>query len=221
MLAVMKDLGLAKIRVSAIRNVVADALRRTLLEGRFRPGEDLSDVAIAAEFQVSRGPVREALLILAEEGLLTHAQNRGFSVLNFTPEDLAQIEQVRLPLESLALAAARPRATPAELDRLTALKDEMAEAFARGDRVACLHCEVEFHGTIWTMSGNPWLVASLKRVMIPSFTYGTAFHMDSPDLSRTRLEQLHEIYIEYLRGSNDRTAQECVRIHMGQRGPSS
>src|SRR4051794_20152871 len=97
MLEDMKELGLTKIRVSAIRNVVADALRRALLEGRFRPGEDLSDAAIAAEFQVSRGPVREAMLILAEEGLLTHTQNRGFSVLNFTAEDLAHIERVRVP----------------------------------------------------------------------------------------------------------------------------
>src|SRR5215216_313000 len=125
----MKELGLSKIRVSAIRNVVADALRRTLLEGRFRPGEDLSDAAIAAEFQVSRGPVREAMLILAEEGLLTHTQNRGFSVLNFTADDLAHIERVRVPLESLALTAARERATSRDLDRLVGLKDDLARAF--------------------------------------------------------------------------------------------
>ena len=67
----MLVLGVEKFRPSAIRETVADALRRTLLEGRFQPGENLSEVAIAAEFHISRGPVREAMLVLAAEGLLT------------------------------------------------------------------------------------------------------------------------------------------------------
>lgn len=210
----MKEAGLAKIRVSAIRDAVAESLRRSLLEGRFRPGEDLSDAAIAAQFQVSRGPVREAMLIMAEEGLLTHTQNRGFSVLNFTVDDLTQIERVRVPLESLALAIARERITPRDLDRLAGLKDELARAFDRGDHHVCVRSEIDFHSAIWELSGNPWLMASLKRIMIPCFTYGTACRMSSPDLSGATLARLHEIYLEYLSGSSDRTAEDCVRSHL-------
>ena len=48
---------------------------------------------------VSRGPVREALLVLAQEGLVSHSQNYGFSVLEFNEQDRTEVQQVRLPLE--------------------------------------------------------------------------------------------------------------------------
>ena len=71
----------------ALRVRVAEAIRQALLEGQFSPGENLSEVSLAREMNVSRGPVREALLVLAQEGLITHSQNYGFSVLGFTDED--------------------------------------------------------------------------------------------------------------------------------------
>ena len=212
----MPELGVPKFKATAIRDTVAEALRRTLLEGRFSPGEDLADAAIAAEFQISRGPVREAMLVLAEEGLLTHTHNRGFSVLNFTAHDLEQIEAVRVPLESLALSAAREHVTEQGLNRLAQAKTELIRSFEAGQHAGRIHAEVEFHTTIWAMSGNPWLVASLKRVMIPSFTYGTAFRMNRPDLTAELLDELHTIYIDYLRGSGGRTAELCVRLHLAR-----
>ena len=212
----MPDLGVSKFKATAIRNTVAEALRRTLLEGRFRPGEDLSDAAIAAEFQISRGPVREAMLVLAQEGLLTHTQNRGFSVLNFTARDLEQIEAVRVPLESLALSAARERVTENDLKRLQAFKDELVRAFEAGEYADRIRGEVNFHAAIWEMAGNPWLVACLKRVMIPSFTYGTAFRMDRPDMTAEQFDWMHRLYIEFLAGSGERTAEQCVRLHIGK-----
>ena len=210
----MPELGVPKFKATAIRDTVADALRRSLLEGRFRPGENLSEVAIAGEFQISRGPVREAMLVLAGEGLLTHTQNRGFSVLDFTARDLEQIDRVRLPLESLALAASREHADARDLERLVAHKDSIVAAFEAGDGVARVRAEVDFHTAIWVLSGNPWLVAPLKRVMIPSFSYGTAFRMSRIDLTAEVLDGLHALYIDFLRGTGDRTAEECVRLHI-------
>lgn len=211
----MAVLGVAKFKASAIRDTVADALRRSLLEGRFQPGQNLSDVAIASEFEISRGPVREAMLVLAGEGLLTHTQNRGFSVLSFTEDDLLKIDNVRLPLESLALAQAREHAAPADIERLRAVKENLCRLFEAGDKSGRLHAEFEFHSIIWELSGNQWLVASLKRIMIPSFTYGTAFRMNRPDLSAEVLNRLHNSYIEYLEGTSSHSAEECVRLHIG------
>ena len=211
----MTLLGVEKLKVSAIRDHVADALRRTLLEGRFQPGESLSEVAIAAEFNVSRGPVREAMFVLAAEGLLNHTLNRGFSVLNFTAEDLEAIEGVRIPLESLALAKARARVTPAGIELLKEVKTSLAKLYAQGDLQGALRAEIDFHSSIWEMSGNAWLVASLKRIMIPSFTYGTAFRMGRPDLTPALMEQLHALYVDYLEGVSPHTAEQCVRLHLG------
>ena len=59
------------IRSVSIRHSVADAVRAALREGHLKPGENISEVALATKFQVSRGPIREALLVLVEEGLLS------------------------------------------------------------------------------------------------------------------------------------------------------
>jgi DNA-binding GntR family transcriptional regulator len=208
-------LGVEKLKVSAIRDTVADALRQTLLEGRFLPGENLSEAAIAAEFQVSRGPVREAMFALAAEGLLSHTLNRGFSVLDFSAEDLGQIETVRVPLESLALTTARLRVTPADVELLKEIKANLCRLYGAGDRQGSLRAEIDFHGTIWEMSGNPWLVASLRRIMIPCFTYGTAFGMNRPDLTPELMDNLHGLYTDYLEGVSRYSAEGCVRLHVG------
>ena len=73
-------MALQAIRSTSIRHAVADAIRSALREGLLKPGEDLNEVALAAQFEVSRGPVREALLVLGEEGLLMHSANYGFSL---------------------------------------------------------------------------------------------------------------------------------------------
>jgi DNA-binding GntR family transcriptional regulator len=211
----MVGLRVEKFKASAIRDTVADALRRALLEGCFKPGESLSDAAIAVEFHISRGPVREAMLVLAGEGLLVHTQNRGFFVLNFTEADLSKIDEVRLPLESLALANARAHATEADFKYLNKVKTKLARAFESDDQFGRLRAEFEFHGYIWELAGNPWLVSSLKRIMFPSFTYGTAFRLNRPGLSGEMMAQMHNLYIEFLAGTSPYTAEECVRLHIG------
>ncbi|MEJ7639975.1 MAG: GntR family transcriptional regulator [Singulisphaera sp.] len=209
----MPELGVPKFKATAIRDTVADALRRSLLEGRFQPGENLSEVAIASEFQISRGPVREAMLVLAGEGLLTHTQNRGFSVLHFTARDLEQVERVRLSLESLALAASREHVTGRDLERLVTLKDPIVAAFDVGDGVARVRAEVEFHTAIWALSGDPWLWPPETRDD-PEFQLRDGVPHEPPRPHGRDPRRLHSLYIDYLRGTSDRTAEECVRIHI-------
>ena len=104
-------MDLPQVKPVSIRHTVGETIRRALLEGRFRPGQPLSEVALASEMSVSRGPVREALLVLAQEGLVSHSQNYGFSVLEFNELDRTEVQQVRLPLEVLALELARRNIT--------------------------------------------------------------------------------------------------------------
>src|SRR5262249_49084611 len=111
----------------ALRDGVYQVIRQALLEGRFKPGEGLSDSALAKEMNVSRGPVREALLMLAQQGLIIHSQNHGFSVLGFNDRDHQEIDEVRLRLESLALDLARARATEQDILRFEAFLEGAAE----------------------------------------------------------------------------------------------
>jgi DNA-binding GntR family transcriptional regulator len=203
------------IRPPALRSNVADVLRSALLDGRFQPGEELSDSRLASEFGVSRGPVREALMLLAEEGLVVHRQNRGFGVPKLERDDLVQIASVRRPLEALALEGARRKATPADLDRLAQLKGELLDAFRTGGIKVCARPDSAFHKAVWTITGNPWLQAALARVSMPYFAYVAAFNLGRADHSADLMEEMHRRYIDFIAGTSTESAAECVSFHLG------
>lgn len=201
-------------RPAAIRRNVLEALRYALIDGRFQPDQEVSDTALAAEFQISRGPVREALLILAEEGLLHHQHNRGFRIPQLTQEDLRQIVKVRRPLEIEALESTRGLVTPGDLARLAVKAQAIDDAFAAGGLDNCSHAEFDFHQEVWVLSGNEWLVAALRRVCRPYFTYVSAFHLGRKDMTPQLLHRQHEQYLRYLAGEIPDTAAECVSFHL-------
>lgn len=197
-----------------MRHSVVDAIRRALMQGRFQPGEPLSDVALATEMGISRGPVREALLVLAEEGLVVHLQNRGFSVLRFTREDARQVQQVREPLETLALELARTRLSRPDLLQLEALALRLCERFEGKEMVEATRCDWDFHHLIWERSDNPRLVASLRTLLTPYFAYGMAFQLGRPDLCTGLLRKQHAMYLGFLSGDLAVTAADCVKFHI-------
>jgi DNA-binding GntR family transcriptional regulator len=197
---------LPALKLTAARDTAADALRGALLEGKFLPGQGLSEMALANQLGISRGPVREALLILAQEGLVTHQQNRGFSVIEFTNQDQSEIQKIRLPLESMALELAKPNMSGADLELLRKYKDELIAAHREARTEALVPAELQFHRFIWDKSGNAWLGVTLRRVLVPFFTFAVALHMNRPDLSLELLERQHSLYIDYLAGTTQTSA---------------
>jgi DNA-binding GntR family transcriptional regulator len=138
---------------------VADALRTMLFAGDLSPGEPLREVSLAAGFGVARSTVREALQVLAGEGLVTRYPNRGVVVTELTPRDIADIFEARLVLES---AGVRAGAAGADLAPVTAALTTYARA-ARddtGSTVAATHAHLEFHASLVALLGNARLVAT-------------------------------------------------------------
>src|SRR5215207_10446458 len=88
---------------------------RQLITGEHKPGERLSDVDLAAQLGVSRTPVRQSLHRLAHYELVRFDPRRGFSVREFTAQDVHEMYDVRASLEALAVSLAAPRLDPAEL----------------------------------------------------------------------------------------------------------
>jgi DNA-binding GntR family transcriptional regulator len=206
---------LPHVKPVSIRQTVGETIRRALLEGKFRPGQALSEVALAAEMNVSRGPVREALLVLAQEGLVSHSQNYGFSVLEFNEHDRTEVQQVRLPLEILALELAKPYVTAEDMNNLHTLKVRMTEAYVQQRHIECIQADLEFHALIWERSRNKRLLMALRNLMVPYFAYGSAFRMSRPDLTAQLLDDQHRSFIDYVSGASDDTAEQCVRYHLG------
>jgi DNA-binding GntR family transcriptional regulator len=200
-------------RPPALRQNVGDVVRQFLFEGRFQPGEELSDRGLSTQFGVSRGPVREALMILAEDGLLEHNQHRGFVVPRLTSTDLEQIAEARHPLEVKALELARLRITKDNLKILQLRKDILLATFRRDGRRLCATPDFDFHSFIWELSGNRWLQAALRRISMPYFVYVSAFALGPPE-SDEQMEERHQMFLDYLSGQSARTAAQCVDFHL-------
>ena len=193
-----------------------EAIRRALYDGRFQPGESLSEAALAKEMGVSRGPVREALLVLSQEGLVVHSPNRGFSVVEFTEQELREVDQVRATLETMALELARGHVEAGDIEQLRLLKNKLVQSYANDQMVECYHLDMRFHSLIWKCSGNFRLLATLHNLVAPVFAYGSLFSGRHSDLTPQRLDEEHECCIRYLEGDESRTAEQCVQFHLGQ-----
>lgn len=142
---------------SSTTDRVAGALRAMLFAGDLTPGEPLREVSLADSFHVARSTVREALQVLAAEGLVTRYPNRGVVVTELTESDIAEIFDARLLLES---AGVRAGATGADLSPVTAALSAYAEAVSSDDAVEQTHAHLEFHTSLVALLGNSRLVAS-------------------------------------------------------------
>lgn len=208
-------LGLPQLKSVSIRESVVGALRKALYDGRFEAGEQLSEAALASEMGISRGPVREALLVLVQEDLVIHSPNRGFSVVEFTAKDLHEISEVRIPLEARALEMALPRISQDDLGILETLKQKLVETHSQQQILLCGQADMQFHSLIWERSGNTRLTVTLRHLLAPMFTYGSLFNIGRPNLKSAMLAEEHDLFIRFLRNQADRSAEDCVRFHIG------
>jgi DNA-binding GntR family transcriptional regulator len=207
---------LPHVKSTSMRESVGDAIRQALYDGRFEPGQSLSEAGLAAEMCISRGPVREALLLLAQEGLVVHSPNRGFAIVQITAEDMREIQQVRMPLEAMALDMAKTHLADTDFARLEDLKSRMASVYLADNVRLCAQLDMAFHTLIWDRAGNPRLSGTLATLLAPFFAYGSIFaSRRRPDLTAQLIAEEHTLMIQFLEGRTDCTAEDCVRFHLG------
>ncbi|WP_034288507.1 GntR family transcriptional regulator [Amycolatopsis benzoatilytica] len=149
-------------RDGPLRETIRDALRTRIFEGVYPPGMRLVERDIAAEFAVSRLPVREALRMLAQEGLLAKGASRSSVVAGLSDQDVDDLFAVRASLEVLACRLAAERATPDDLARLGELVDRAADALARGSVNEAHRANSAFHDEVTRIAGNRFLRTALE-----------------------------------------------------------
>ena len=143
-------LGPAARRVLA--DEVADALRDAITTGRFESGQRLIEHELATQLAVSRGPVREALSRLSQEGLVVVDRHRGASVASLSGDDTDQIYSLRTALEELAVEWLCRLATSADFDRLEQVLARFDELPRPLTRQAIAALDVDFHDAIFRAS---------------------------------------------------------------------
>jgi DNA-binding GntR family transcriptional regulator len=169
---------------------VTDRLRELVIGGAFAPGTILSEVDLAARFGVSRGPVREALLHLLQEGLLRREPRRGVSVPVVGEDDIADLHLARHALEAEALRIVLER-RPGGLDaELAAVLSTMTDAVARGDWTAVADCDITFHAVIVRAAGSPRLIRMWSGLVDETRAHlsATHHHVASAEIVREHAE---------------------------------
>jgi DNA-binding GntR family transcriptional regulator len=146
--------------------VVAERLRERIIARALPPGAWIDEQKLAAEFGISRTPLREALKVLAVEGLVTMKVRRGAYVTEVSADDVAQVFHLLALIESDAAAAASVRATSAERAELRQLHERLERQVRQRD--AFFATNERFHMAVLRIAGNRWatqVAADLRKVM--------------------------------------------------------
>jgi DNA-binding GntR family transcriptional regulator len=150
----------------ALYEQVAEQLRGRIVAHTLAPGSWIDEQAIAAEYGISRTPLREALKVLAGEGLVTMKLRRGAYVTEVSRRDLDEVFHLLALLESDAAAAVATGATPAQLAELQSLHEQLEASVDDRDRFFAAN--ERFHMRLLEIADNRWriqLVADLRKVM--------------------------------------------------------
>lgn len=136
------------------------SLRRLILDNELRPGKRMFEQEVADYLKMSRTPVREALIRLAEEGLVEVRPRHGMTVLPISPGDMRDVYDVVASLEATAAELAIEKGVdPDQIRRLNESLDQMERALRDEDRVAWAHGDEEFHRLLVQYSGNERLIS--------------------------------------------------------------
>ena len=146
----------------SLRGRVYNALRENILNGRYAPGENLIELRIADELNVSRTPVREAIRQLELEGLVESIPNKGVTVKGISRKDMEDIYRIRRVLEGLAARWSVEQITDEELKRLQDIYELMEFYTTKGDIDQIAKLNTEFHDIIFSATKSGILKHILK-----------------------------------------------------------
>ena len=165
-------LGILTERFSApasLSEAIAERLGRAIAEGRLRPNQRLKETQLCEEFGVSRTPMREALRIVAAEGLVEISSRRGARVAHLSSQSISDVFTVRMTLEGLVARLAVENITPSEIKELRAGNEAMRRAVRSGDARLFLVLNAQFHRLVGIASRNAYLASLQESAAVRSF----------------------------------------------------
>lgn len=200
-----------KRRPQTAQQFVLEELRRAITSGELKPGGQIRQDALAARFEVSRVPLREALKSLEAEGLVVHHIHRGYFVAELSLDDLEEIYRIRelLETEAVRMAVARmPDGTVATLERI---QREVERAADEGDVPGMAAANRLFHLTLIEASGMPRLVRLIGTLWDSTDAYRSLYYTEDPH--RKQAVREHRAVISALRHGDEEAAIRWLDEH--------
>ncbi|WP_324802906.1 GntR family transcriptional regulator [Stackebrandtia sp.] len=196
-------------------DMIADRIRSAILDGTLPPGAALGEADMAHQLGVSRGPLREGMQRLAQEGLLTTVRRRGLGVVTMTDDDVHDVYLMRAAVERAAarqLLRADQRHIKQTVKLLTAELRKMNRAAVRGSARQLGDCDLAFHQTLVDAAGSPRLSRSIGTLLVETRLCTFSIH-DSLEV-RADLPHSHEQLVAALAERDEPRLCALLENHM-------
>lgn len=187
-------------------------IRASIVGGELVPGEVYSATTLSASLGVSQTPVREALLDLANDGLVEPVRNRGFRILTIADADLDEISELRVMLEVPAMRMVIKKATDAEIEALEPAVASIEVAAERDDIPTFLRDDRAFHLALLALGGNARLVRLVGQLRDQTRLLGLRGLAESGRLNESAAE--HRVILDAVRSRDVQAAESLMRRHL-------
>ncbi|CAN5250351.1 GntR family transcriptional regulator [soil metagenome] len=193
--------------------IIADRIRVAVMDGTFAPGVQLGEAQLAASLEVSRGPVREAMQRLIQEGLLRNERHRGVFVIEFDEGDIADIYLARGAAEQTAARLLTRRADTAAFDLLDGLLSQMAAVVSSGDWSKVADLDMRFHEALIAATGSKRLIRMYRTLLSEMRICLTPLEGAYP--RREEVVDEHREIVAAMRAGDQQRVMDLVDGHFG------
>jgi DNA-binding GntR family transcriptional regulator len=193
-------------------SIIARRLRTAIMYGLLPSGRQLNEAELAARFGVSRGPLREAMQRLVQEGLLRSERHRGLFVITLTPDDIRDIYGARAAVERAAVSLILQRDRMEAAARLEQVHREMKRAALRVDYSALSDADLLFHETLVAASSSPRLMRMHGTLLVESRMCMTALE-DTYRLPDEVVKE-HGALVDPIRSGDEARLLRLIDAHM-------
>ncbi len=207
--------GLATLRMRSTADRVCDELRRLIISGALEPGQALNEKHVAEQLGVSRSPVREALQRLVAERLLVGERNKTVTVKEFTDDDINQIYDARVAIESHAavtVISAGPQRVRQACERLEGAVGDFPRAVEASDRLQIAEADLAFHQQLVRCGGNARLLDAY--LVLSAETLACMSWLEAAHPSGDELIQDHRDLIHALNGQDPEHTRRVITQHL-------
>jgi DNA-binding GntR family transcriptional regulator len=204
--------SLEPVNRQATAAVIAERIREGITDGRFRADDQLGEAQLAAALGVSRGPVREALQRLIQEGLLRNEPNRGVFVEGLDADEIRDVYYARTIVERAAAARLLERKDEAAIGELERCFQEMGRAARKRDVAAVARWDLEFHKAL-TVAAHSKRLTRMFETLLTETRIALTSGGKELQLDTTIIEE-HRALLDALRAGDRRRALVLVEKHM-------
>lgn len=193
-------------------SIIARKLRKAIAHGELAPGAQLGEAELAQSLGVSRGPLREAMQRLTQEGLLLSIRNRGLFVIELSESDVWDVYTARTAVERAAAAQVLKGDTAAAATQLKEMTDRMARADKKRDSVGIGEADFAFHDLLVRLSGSPRLARMHQTLLTETRMCVIALKDKYPE-SDSRVAE-HQVIVAAIRAGDAALLDRLIIAHM-------